>query len=77
MDIRESKLRRSALAAETGALELANALRRGLRLLHYQGKCKCGLMLTERDRSQNKQTYRCPHCGASGRWLVLPAVETA
>ncbi len=44
----------------------ANELKRGLRILRYAGQCKCGLMLTRRDRNR-KGTYTCPHCGASGR----------
>jgi len=46
--------------------EFASELKRGLLLLRYVGHCKCGLMLTERDREPKTGRYRCPHCGATG-----------
>jgi predicted SprT family Zn-dependent metalloprotease len=59
------------IARETQRMkdEFAGEIKRGLLLLRYLGRCKCGLMLTERDRKQGKKTYRCPHCGASGPLL--------
>jgi len=57
-------LRREA-AIKTGQEDLARALTRTLVLLPFKGNCKCGLMLTEQDKTPNKQTYCCPRCGTS------------
>ena len=67
MTSKQTQIQRQAQELERGKAELAAELKRGLLLLRYLGRCKCGLMLTGRDRHQKKkQTYSCPHCGASG-----------
>lgn len=66
MTYRQTQLQRHALKVERGKQELAEELKRGLLMLRYLGRCQCGLMLTGRDRNHNKNTYLCPHCGASG-----------
>lgn len=48
------------------AEQLAHALTKTLSRSPFQGKCKCGLMLTERDRGPGKKNYTCPRCGRSG-----------
>ena len=61
-------------AAKAGAADLAHALEKSLVILRYSGKCKCGLMLTERDRDPKKKTaYLCPHCGRSGALIEATA----
>ena len=66
MTSKQIQLHRDAQKAKQAKDEFASELKRGLLLLRYLGQCKCGLMLTERDRNQKKTTYSCPHCGASG-----------
>ena len=72
MKSQEYLLRRREQAEKLGAEELARALERTLVLLRYKGKCRCGLMLTERDQNSSAETYSCPHCGRSGL-LMSPA----
>ena len=72
MTSKQSQLRRAVEAAKREKEEFAGELKRGLLLLHYVGQCKCGLMLTERDRNQRtKKTYSCPHCGVSGPLVAV------
>jgi hypothetical protein len=59
-------IQRREKTIQAGKEELAMALARTLVLLPYQGKCKCGLMLTERDKNRGKSTYTCPRCGKTG-----------
>lgn len=59
-------LERRVKEAKRSKETLDGELRRGLLLLRYLGQCKCGLMLTEQDRSKKRNVYNCPHCGASG-----------
>ena len=66
MNSRQIQADRQARQAKRAKEEFAGELKRGLLLLPSLGHCKCGLMLTERDRSSKKNTYNCPHCGASG-----------
>jgi len=72
MTSKQTQLQRQVLEAARAKDELAGELKRGLLLLRYLGHCKCGLMLTGRDKVENKDTYNCPHCGARG-----PLVEVA
>jgi len=61
-------LERSAAALQKSEEEVAQAVSRGsLVMLHYGGKCKCGMMLTEKDRDKNKKTSTCPSCGRSAK----------
>jgi hypothetical protein len=53
------------------AEQLAHALTKTLSRAPFQGKCKCGLMLTERDKVSGKHSYSCPRCG----WTGVPKVE--
>ena len=62
----EARLHRREAEIKTGQEALASALAKSLVLLRYKGNCRCGLMLTERDKNPNAETYRCPHCGKSG-----------
>lgn len=71
MNSKQTQIQRRAQEIEKGKEELAGALKRGLLLLRYLGHCKCGLMLTERDRNAKKATFRCPHCGASGPLVAV------
>ena len=48
------------------AEQLAHALTKTLSRAVFQGVCKCGLMLTERDKVAGKKAYACPRCGRSG-----------
>jgi len=66
MTSKQTQVQRQAQEVERGKAELAAELKRGLLLLRYLGHCKCGLMLTGRDRNQKKNTFKCPHCGTSG-----------
>ena len=63
MKSQEAILRRREAEIKTGQEAFARALTRSLVILRYKGKCKCGLMLTEKDKSPNAETYHCPHCG--------------
>jgi hypothetical protein len=52
------------------AEQLAHALTKTLSRAPFQGKCKCGLMLTERDRVPGKNSHSCPRCGWTGEPVV-------
>lgn len=61
-------------AIKAGAAELAHALEKSLVIRRFEGTCKCGLMLTDRDRDPKKKTvYNCPHCGRAGAPVVVSA----
>jgi len=62
----EARLRRREIEIKTGKEALASALAKTLVLLPLKGNCKCGMMLTERDKNAKAETYRCPRCGKSG-----------
>ena len=66
MNSKQTQVQRADREAKRVKEEFASELRRGLLLLRYLGHCKCGLVLTERDLTKKKNTYSCPHCGASG-----------
>ena len=55
------------------AAQLAVALTRTLSLGVFQGKCKCGLMLTERDNAKGTNRHACPRCGWKGELLAVVA----
>jgi hypothetical protein len=57
------------------AEQLAHALTRTLSQSVFQGRCKCGLMLTERDRGPKGKHYSCPRCGWIGKPLTATAAE--
>ena len=62
----QASLRRQAAEIEKGKELLATEWERSLVLLRHEGKCGCGLMLTDRDRDPKGATYHCPRCGKSG-----------
>ena len=63
MKSQEAILRRREAEIKTGQEDLARALTRTLVILRYKGNCKCGLMLTEQDKTSKAETYKCPQCG--------------
>jgi predicted RNA-binding Zn-ribbon protein involved in translation (DUF1610 family) len=73
----ENQLRRLEAAAVAEKKSFARELAAGLQLLRFRGTCKCGLMLTNRDQNEAKEsqeaTYNCPHCGRSGLLAKLVA----
>jgi hypothetical protein len=74
----EACLHRREAEIKLGQEALASALAKSLVLLRYKGNCKCGLMLTERDKNPKTNTYRCPQCGKSGPLaIVAPATPKA
>ena len=46
--------------------QYALALTRSLTQSVFRGKCKCGLMLTERDKAKGSDLHTCPRCGWTG-----------
>jgi len=48
------------------AEQLAHAFTKSLSQAHFQGKCKCGLMLMATDRTKGKNSFCCPRCGRTG-----------
>jgi hypothetical protein len=52
------------------AVQFALALTRTLSQAVFRGKCKCGLMLTERDKAAGSNRHSCPRCGWTGVPLV-------
>ena len=49
------------------AEQLEQALAKTLSRSSFHGKCKCGLMLTDRDKVPGKAAvYACPRCGRHG-----------
>lgn len=77
MNAAESLLRRQETAAVAEKKSFERELAGGLQLLQFHGTCKCGLMLTNRDRDEPTArrdiTYSCPHCGRSGLLSKLVA----
>jgi len=73
MKSQDAILRRREAEIKTGKEALAHALTKSLVLLRYKGDCKCGMMLTDRDKKPNAETYLCPHCGKSGPLASKPA----
>ena len=71
--MKNAMIQRREKTIQAGKEELALALARTLVMRPYQGKCKCGLMLTERDKNRGKSTYTCPRCGRTG---PLAATDT-
>jgi hypothetical protein len=75
MNSTELQLRRQETAATAERKSFARELAAGLQLLRFRGTCKCGLMLTNRDQNQPKDTpettYSCPHCGRTGLLMKL------
>ena len=41
-----------------------------VRVLRYRGRCKCGMMLTDRDKNRGSNTYACPKCGKNGKLIT-------
>jgi len=52
------------------AAQFALALTKTLSLGVFRGKCKCGLMLTERDKAAGSDRHSCPRCGWKGELLA-------
>ena len=51
--------------------QYALALTRSLTQAVFRGKCKCGLMLTERDKVKGSSgRHSCPRCGWTGELLA-------
>ena len=50
--------------------QFALALTRSLSQSVFRGKCKCGLMLTERDKAKGSDRHSCPRCGWTGELLA-------
>ena len=57
------------------AAQYALALTRTLSQAGFRGKCKCGLMLTERDKAAGSNRHSCPRCGWTGE--LLSTVEAS
>jgi hypothetical protein len=74
MNSQEVTLRRREAEVKAGQESLAHALTKTLVLLPHKGNCKCGMMLTEQDRSTKTETYLCPRCGKSGHLVPVLAV---
>ena len=74
MNSQEVTLRRRDAEVKAGQESLAHALTKTLVLLPHKGNCKCGMMLTEQDRSTKTETYLCPRCGKSGHLVPVLAV---
>lgn len=72
MKNQEAILRRREAEIKTGQEDLARALTRTLVIARYRGNCKCGMMLTEQDKTAKAQTYCCPHCGLKQTLKPLP-----
>ena len=58
---------------KANATQFALALTRSLSLGVFRGKCKCGLMLSERDKAADSDRYACPRCNRKGELLVAEA----
>ena len=58
---------RRAKEMKYNAVQFALALTKTLSQAAYQGICKCGLMLTERDKDSGKSHHSCPRCGWTGQ----------
>ena len=58
---------------KANAAQLAVALTRTLSLGVFRGKCKCGLMLSERDKDADSARYSCPRCNRKGERLTAVA----
>ena len=63
----EARLQRQAVEIIKGKEALAAELAKTLVMRPHKGNCRCGLMLTERDRNPKSGNYLCPRCGKSGR----------
>ena len=55
------------------AAQLAVALTRTLSMGVFRGKCKCGLMLSEKDKAAESDRYSCPRCGRKAELLTAVA----
>jgi hypothetical protein len=55
------------------AAQFALALTKTLSQALFRGKCKCGLMLSERDKAPGSSHHSCPRCGWTGTPLVAVA----
>jgi len=75
MKSQETMLRRREAEVKAGQESLAHALTKTLVLLPHKGNCKCGMMLTEKDRNPKTETYHCPRCGNSGPLTLVAAVS--
>lgn len=53
--------------------QYALALTRTLSEALFRGRCKCGLMLTERDKAPGSSGHCCPRCGWTGEPLTASA----
>lgn len=71
MTNQETILRRREADLKQGMKELARELAQTLVLLPHKGNCKCGMMLTEKDKKPNLENYCCPRCGESGSPMLL------
>jgi hypothetical protein len=58
------------------AAQFAEALTRTLSQAVFRGSCKCGLMLTERDKGAKKGHYSCPRCGWTGEPRAAPSTPS-
>ena len=64
---------RLANEKKDNALQFARALTRTLSQAVFKGKCKCGMMLTERDKAAGSSRHTCPRCGWRGELLRVEA----
>ncbi len=69
----QARLIRRKAEIRIGKEAFASALEKTLVILRYVGNCKCGLMLTSRDRSRKTNTYVCPQCGKSNSQAAILA----
>jgi len=66
------QLRSRKKARENRAADQAREMKGAVVLMHYRGKCKCGALLTDRDKNRGKTTFTCPCCGKSGHLVRTP-----
>ena len=57
---------RREIEKKANAAEFAVALTRTLSLGVFKGRCKCGLMLSEKDKIADSDRYSCPRCNRKG-----------
>lgn len=68
--------RRDKIIADNAA-QLALALTGTLTQAPFQGHCRCGLMLTARDKAPGNTYHVCPRCGLKARCVPPHAAAEA
>ncbi len=62
---------RRDIEKKDNAAQLAVALTRTLSLGVFRGRCKCGLMLSEKDKATDSDRFSCPRCGRKAELLAV------